>query len=267
VELTLPVGLALIAFRGARRDLVPLMTVLTIVPISAIILSGSRGGIISFGFEIGVLALLVRSRRALDGGRLTGIAIVGLAAIALVAWVGAGRAIEKFAGLNAQDISLSRRASMSRGAAGIFLDHPIKGSGLGTLVAVYPRYETAYDGRVVDHVHNDYVEMLAETGLLGGLCAAMFLWILYREAWKSFRAEQGHFSRGLHAGGIVALSGILVHSFVDFNLHIPANALLFLLQAYLATSPLLPSDGPALRSRRSSRSSASMEADTGIAHA
>jgi hypothetical protein len=50
-------------------------------------------------------------------------------------------------------------------------------------------------------------------------------------------AEQGHFSSALHAGTIAAVCGILLHSFVDFNLHIPSNALLFLLQAYLATSP------------------------------
>ena len=57
VELTAPVGLALLAFRGVRRDLFPLTTLLTIVPVSAIVLAGSRGGIISFALEIGVLAL------------------------------------------------------------------------------------------------------------------------------------------------------------------------------------------------------------------
>jgi O-antigen ligase len=242
VELTLPVGLALMAFRGVRRDLFPLTTLLTIVPISAIVLSGSRGGIISFGFEVGILVLLVQSKHALHRGLVTGVVIVALAALALIAWVGAGSAIDKFSGLKAKDVSLGRRASMARGAAGIFLDHPIKGCGLGTLVDVYPRYETAYDGRVVDHVHNDYLETLAETGLIGGLCGAIFLWLLYRESRKNFAAEQGHFSQGLHAGAIAALSGLMLHSFVDFNLQVPSNALLFLLQAYLATSPLLPSD-------------------------
>jgi hypothetical protein len=65
----------------------------------------------------------------------------------------------------------------------------------------------------------------------------MFLLTLYREARKNFTAEQAHFSQGLHAGAIIAISGLLLHSFVDFNLQIPANAMLFLLQAYLATSP------------------------------
>jgi O-antigen ligase len=112
---------------------------------------------------------------------------------------------------------------------------------LGSLVAVFPRYEVAYDGLVVDHVHNDFAELLAEMGILGGLCGLAFLWILIRDARKSFIAEQGHFSRAVHAGAITALCGLLLHSMVDFNLHIPSNVLLFLLNAHLATTTPLPS--------------------------
>jgi O-antigen ligase len=249
VELLLPVGLSLLVFRGLRRDVFPMAGLLTIVPLGALILSGSRGGIVSLAFEVGVLALLARSRRGPEGPRIAAIAIVTLAAVALIVWMGAGKALERFQTTRAGDVSLARRASMFRGTAHVFLDHPIKGSGLGTLVAVYPRYETGYDGRVVDHAHNDYIEILAETGFLGGFCCLAFLWILFRDARKVFAAEQGHFSRALHAGAITAVSGLLLHSFVDFNLHIPSNALLFLLQAFLATSPPLPTGSPGKRHR------------------
>jgi O-antigen ligase len=250
VELTVPIGIALMAFHGLRRDLIPLATLMTIVPISALILSASRAGIIGFGLEVGILVTLSRSRKAWQGRRATAAAIVALAALAIVAWVGTGRAIERFSGSSVHAVTVNRRVSMLRGATRIFLAHPIKGSGLGTLVDVFPAYENAYDGRLVDHAHNDYIEGLAETGLLGGLCGAVFLWELYREGRKNFLAEQGHFSRGLHGGAIMAVSGLLLHSFVDFNLQIPANALLFLLQAYLVTSPPLPSDATTQRVRR-----------------
>ena len=151
---------------------------------------------------------------------------------------------------------------MSRGAAHIFRDHLIKGCGLGTMVAVFPVYETAYDGKVIDHVHNDYMEGLAETGILGGICGVIFLWALYRDGRKNFTAEQGHFSRGLHAGAIMAVSGLLLHSFVDFNLQIPANALLFLLQSYLVTSPALSSDAAAPRERRRRATTSAIAAGT-----
>jgi O-antigen ligase len=176
--------------------------------------------------------------------------MVVLAALALIAWVGIGKAIERFSTLPSKDVSISRRFSMSRGALHMFRDHPVGGTGLGTMVAAYPLYETHYDGLVVDHVHNDYVEALAETGLLGAVCGLSFLWLLFQEARKNFEADQNHFSRALHAGAIVAVCGLLLHSFVDFNLHIPGNALLFLLQAYMATSaPLASKALPSSQSR------------------
>jgi O-antigen ligase len=240
VELTLPVGLALMAFRGIPPELFPLAGVLTIVPLGALVLAASRGGIMGFAFEVCVLALLARRKRSSEEPRMAALVMVALAALALIAWIGAGRAIQRFS-IAKQDVSLSRRFSMIKGGFRMFLAHPLKGSGLGTLVAVYPRYETVYDGHVVDHVHNDYVEVLAETGIAGGLCGLAFLWLLYREARKGLNADRSRFGTGLRAGAIVAVSGLLLHSCIDFNLHIPSNAMLFLLQAFVAASdPISP---------------------------
>jgi len=240
VELTLPAGLGLMIFRGVRRELFPLLVLLTIVPVSALVLSGSRGGIVGFVFELCVLGLLARVRRKDEAPKIAVLGIVALAALALIGWVGADNAIQRFSAVSKVDLTFSRRASMARDTNRIFLDHPVKGIGLGALTAVYPRYETSYDGLVVEHVHNDYLEGLAETGVAGGLCGLAFLWLLFRESRRSFTASQGHFSRGLHAGAIAAVAGLLLHSFMDFNLHIPSNALLFLLQVFLATSIPLP---------------------------
>jgi O-antigen ligase len=250
VELTLPIALAMLVFRGIQRDVYPLVGLLAIVPAGALILSGSRGGIVSFAFEIAVLWLLARTRTSPDRPRFVGIAIVVFAAMALIVWLGAAKALERFASLHIGEVTMSRRVSMIRGAAHIFLDHPIDGVGLGALVAVYPRYETLYDGKLVDHVHNDYIEMLAETGLLGGICGLAFLWILFRQARTCYAAEQGHFSRALHAGAMAGLCGILLHTFVDFNLHIPSNSLLFLVMAHLATTPPVATEAVVERRRR-----------------
>ena len=253
VELTLPIGLALMAFRGLRRDVMPLMALFTVVPLSALVLSGSRGGLLGFAFEIGILGWMMQKRRALRSGRLAVVGAAVAAALFFVAWVGATRAVQRLSALRSPDVTLGRRVSMARSAVHIFLDHPLKGCGLGTMVAVFPRYETDYDGRTVDHVHNDYLEGLAEAGLLGGLCGAVFLWVLFREARKNFAAEQGHFSLGLHAGAIMAVGGMLLHSLADFNLQLPANALLFLLQAYIVTTSPLPSSSTRPVVRREGR--------------
>jgi O-antigen ligase len=126
----------------------------------------------------------------------------------------------------------------------IFLDHPGTGTGLGTLQKVFPAYETLYDGRVVNHTHNDYLEELAETGIAGGLCWAWFLGVLFFASLRQLLQRDKSFAAALHLSGLVACSGFLVHSLVDFNLHIPANALLFLLMAHLATGEIRPIPPP-----------------------
>ena len=114
---------------------------------------------------------------------------------------------------------------------------------MGALREVFPRYETLYDGNVVQHSHNDYVEGLAETGLIGGLCGAAFLLLFMWESWARLALSAHSTDLAYHIGAVAACAALLIHSLVDFNLHIPSNALIFLLQSGLATS-LLPSHLP-----------------------
>ena len=127
---------------------------------------------------------------------------------------------------------------MRHGAWRIFVDHPVVGTGLGTLQQVYPPYETIYDGKIVNHAHNDYLEALADTGLLGGLCCAWFLATLSIGALRFMQAGGNSFAGTLRLCGWTACWGLLVHSLVDFNLHIPSNLLLFLLMSLLATAEI-----------------------------
>jgi len=121
----------------------------------------------------------------------------------------------------------------------IVLDHPWSGTGLGTLQIVYPRYETLYDGKIVNHAHNDYLEVLAETGVVGGLCCTWFLGALFLGSMRRLTESNRSFSAALHLSGLVGCTGFLVHSLVDFNLHIPANAMFFFLMANLATTEIV----------------------------
>ena len=239
IELIVPSGLAILLLRAVRRDQLPLVALFTILPIGALFLSASRGGIVSFLVELGVLVILVWMSR---GGRkpLVAGAVVLLLAGALVAWLGVGRALERFAKFQSLEVSEQRRVVMIKDTWRIFLDHPWVGTGLGTLVSVYPRYESLYDGKVIDHAHNDYVEALAETGIVGGLCCLAFIVLLFWLALANLRASPDLLDLAMHVGAFVACAGLLAHSFADFNLHIPSNALLFFLQAALASSAIPP---------------------------
>ena len=238
VELLIPPGLAILILRAERRDQLPLVALFTLFPIGALFLSASRGGIISFLGEIGLLAFLIPFRRR-EGRELAAAGLVVVLAIAFVSWLGIGRALERFASYKTLEVSEGRRIEMLQGTWRIFLDHPIAGTGLGTLQEVFPLYETIYDGLIVNHSHNDYAEVLAETGVIGGLCGLAFLVLLVWTGWKNIVAEKEVMNLAYHAGALVACFGLLVHATVDFNFHIPSNALVFLLQAALATSPAL----------------------------
>jgi len=158
----------------------------------------------------------------------------------VVAWLGIGPTLERFATFQSLEVNEARRLAMMKDSWRIFLDHPWLGTGLGTLQSVYPRYESLYDGKVVNHAHNDYVEVLAETGVPGALCCLLFIALLFQSALARLRSSRGPLDFALRAGALVACAGLLVHSMVDFNLHIPSNTVLFLLQAVLASSAISP---------------------------
>lgn len=244
IEMLAPFGLSVMLFQGVRREQLPFVGILTAVPIAALVLTGSRGGITSFAFEVVLLILLMRLRGARKPQALI-LASVLLLAIALVGWIGVSKVLDRFSSPSLSDISMDRRITMLRGTWQIFLDHPVLGSGLGTLVAVYPRHETYYDGRIVDHAHDDYAEALAETGIAGGLCGLAFFLLFFREARKKLAADQSSFSLAIHAAACTGCAAMIIHSVVDFNLHIPANGLTFLFLVAIAISPVLPRRRPA----------------------
>ena len=210
----------------------------------------------SFGAELGVLALVMILRRPMGKQLLAGAAVL-LVALLLVSWLGIGQILQRLSSVQLLEVAAGKRASMRGDTWRIFLDHPFVGTGLGTLQIVYPPYETLYDGKIVNHAHNDYLEALAETGIAGGLCCAWFIGVLLAESLKRLRQRQftNSFAGALQLSGFVACTGFLVHSLVDFNLHIPANALLFFLMAHLATAEIQQS--PQLSSSSRKRHSSS----------
>jgi O-antigen ligase len=237
IELTAPLGLALLLFRAWRREHLTLLFLFTIVPIGALILSASRGGIIGFVFEFVLLVFLSRARR-IGRKQLLGATALALVAGIFIVWLGVSEAIQRFEQLTPEEISRDLRVSMYRDTWHIFIHHPWVGTGLGTLRAVYPRYASFYNGLIVDHAHNDYLELLADTGLAGGLCGLAFVILLFWRGFGNLGAGESRMSRALYAGTLVGCAGLLVHSLVDFNLHIPSNALIFLLLASVSTSDM-----------------------------
>ncbi|HXM95653.1 MAG TPA: O-antigen ligase family protein [Candidatus Dormibacteraeota bacterium] len=236
-ELVIPVALVPLVLGKVRQDRWFIVGLFAVLPIVALFLSASRGGIVSLGMELAVIALWLVFRRTSGTQMIAGGAVL-MVALLLVSWLGVSKILQRFSGMQSLEATSGKRASMRLDTWRIFLDHPLVGTGLGTLQVVFPRYETLYDGKIVNHTHNDYLEALAETGIIGGLCCAWFLWVLLGDSLRRLRSMKQSFVATLHFSGLVACIGFLVHSLVDFNLHIPANALLFFLMAHLAAGTI-----------------------------
>jgi len=252
-ELVIPIALVPLVLGKVRRERWLVVGLFAVLPIGALFLSASRGGILSFCVELGVIGLWTILRGAAGKQALAAGAVL-LAAFLMVSWIGAKEILQRFSAMQSLEMTAGKRASMRLGTWHIFLAHPVIGTGLGTLQTVFPAYETLYDGKIVNHTHNDYLEVLAETGALGGLCCLWFLGVLFFDSARRLSEQNQSFAVAIHLSALTACIGFLVHGLVDFNFHIPANALLFLLMAHLATvefQQALP--GAPLPSRRRRR--------------
>jgi len=236
-ELVIPISLVPLVLGKVRRERWFLVSLFAVVPIGALVLSASRGGIVSFAVEIGVLIVWLLLRRT-GGKHLLSGGVVLLLAFLMVSWLGVQQLVERFSSLQSLEATSGKRASMRVDTWRIFLDHPWTGTGLGTLQLVFPAYESLYDGKVVNHTHNDYLEGLAETGIAGGLCCLWFLGVLLLDSLRRLSEAVGAFTSTVQLAALIACLGFLTHSLVDFNLHIPGNALLFFLMASLATTEI-----------------------------
>jgi O-antigen ligase len=238
-ELFIPLALVPLMLGKVRRERRFIVGVFAVVSVGSLFLAASRGGIISFVVQVAIIVVWMSVRRTGKKQVLAGAAVLA-AALLMVSLLGVKEIAQRFTTMKSLEVATGKRASMRLGTWRIFMDHPWTGTGLGTLEVVYPPYETDYDGRIVNHAHNDYLEALSDTGIAGGLCCALFLGMLLFHSLRELSESEASLGAVLNLSGLVACAGFLAHSVVDFNLHLPTNALLFLLLATLATSTIRP---------------------------
>jgi O-antigen ligase len=133
------------------------------------------------------------------------------------------------------EVALADRLAPAKDSLRILRDHPWLGAGLGSFETVFPRYQSFPSDLTWDHAHNDYAEAIAETGIVGGALILFSLGLFFRLAFTNLREHLWHREGWLQIGAAVGCCGLLVHSFIDFNLHIPANAAWFVVCAAIAT--------------------------------
>lgn len=130
------------------------------------------------------------------------------------------------------------RIELAEDALRIARDHPFFGTGPATFVFIHPRYQSSTFAYSAVLTHDDYLNCLDDYGVVGFGIAMFFVAAVTLKFWRPLRADQRWHDRVVVGAGIAAWAALLVHSLVDFNLHIPANAHLFFALTGLALGRL-----------------------------
>ncbi|MGB7925654.1 MAG: O-antigen ligase family protein [Pyrinomonadaceae bacterium] len=249
MELTLALPLGLLFSGAVERDKRLLYGFAVAVMGIALIMTNSRGGIISFFAEVCFLAAVSGFGRKQQqagedeekGGRARAAVVrVGLALALLISLfvgvvlLGGESVLSRFVGtVNTQDPTTGRAHFWSM-TLDIIRDHPLLGAGLGAFGLAYTRYDTRNGLFRLEQAHNDYLQVVSDAGIVGAILGLFFIVALFRMGFQRMQTKDT-FRRGVALGALAGCFAVLVHSFFDFTLHTTSNALLFLVLAALAT--------------------------------
>lgn len=258
LEMIAPVPLAMFLVRSVHREISVFYGFAAAMMSVAIFLSLSRGGMISllsgfiFVLAFGAKPALERfrgyevaSRKPIVLLQTLAMALIAAAIIFGVLWAGGDEVVERV-----RRVELSGAAESSGNDDERFLDGRFwiwrdtlamiranwqTGVGLGAYETAFPLFTKSNGSLVVSQAHNDYLQIVADCGVIGVVLAVWFLVALFRDIRGAMRHREAVMS-GMAlgcGGGIVA---ILVHSLFDFNLQLPSNALLFLALAAVVSN-------------------------------
>jgi len=217
--------------RSAERTAAAFQSVfylfLLVIMFVGVVFSRSRAGILAAVFStvfIALLAQLTAKRKVW----MVGVFLFLLCVAGYGLWIGLDPVLARFEQMREPGyLQLEGRVAIWKDTVRLVRDYPLVGTGLGTFGIAFRRYQTGLLDSFVDHAHNDYLEFASDTGLLGAtLLFAPILYLLGKMI-VSLLEDTRRFRRAVILGCIGSTLSILLHSAADFNLQIPANALVF----------------------------------------
>ncbi len=203
--------------------------------LTAGVLSLSRGGLM--GFLGAALAMAVMSvgrevplRQRVVAGLVLGAVIFGALLV-----LTPDSLVDRFATHSSEG-----RTALWREGIGVVRDYPLTGAGMGGFQTAFLKYKALEGQFVVDYAHNDYLQGLAELGVIGFLMPVLMVGLVVKRSVRI--AAQASEMRWVAVGCLGSVVALLIHSAVDFNLYTPANAAVFAWVCGLAAgvTPLAP---------------------------
>lgn len=247
MELTIALPLGLIFSNSVEREKKFIYLFAAGLMAVALVMTNSRGGIISLVAELIFLVSLMginrrhrkkhteRKPRIKSAALKAGLALAMVIAIfGGVVLLGGEDALTRIVGSVNADDPTTGRAHFWGVTVDIIKNHPVIGTGLGAFGVVYTGYDTRNGLYRLEQAHNDYLQVLSDGGIVGAVLGLVFLVALFRMGFAR-RESRDDFRRGVATGALAGCFAVLVHSFFDFTLHTTSNTLLFLVLAALAT--------------------------------
>jgi len=246
MELLIPIPIALIITRAVTIELRLLFGFAAALMGVAAVLSLSRGGMISIAASMLFLVVMSlhvarKRRKSTSKGALYRLASQVASVIAIgavisvgIAWIGADPVLnrvtqgQQLGGGSTKETFYSSRGWVWRDTMTMIGANPLLGVGMGAYDTAFAIY-TKSDGSIrVPQAHNDYLQVVADCGVVGGLIALWLVVLLFRAIFRGARSTDPLYS-ALALGCGAGIFAMLIHSLFDFNLQLPSNALLFLL--------------------------------------
>jgi len=203
---------------------------------TALIMSQSRGAILSALASLAIFYVLFSWKKQNRSGLFFITVFIAIIAIYSI-WIGLDPVIEKFSETTE---TLPKRTSIWEDTASIIKDFPIFGTGLGTYSLSFSLYkDVTFWPKIIQHAHNDYLELLSETGIVGFLLIMWGIIGFYKKVISQIihnAFEKDPLRYFLMLGCISGSLGMMVHVITDFNFQIPANAYYFTFLLAISTS-------------------------------
>ncbi len=233
INLVIPLSFGLILSR-LNNSIKVFIGFITIVMISSLVISVSRGGVLSFlGATIFLSTMFFFFKKA-EKNKLWYIAGILGTVVLFVFWLDWAPVIKRLATLADREGGiLFPRLPVWQASMGIVRAFPLLGTGLGTYFCTFPIYRPPEITMFFRYAHNDYLQLLTETGIVGFVIVLSFFILLFKQTIKSLifakKNKVNYSLSGLLIAGLTSIVTMLLHSFIDFNLHIFANAVLFII--------------------------------------